>query len=277
MIADPSDSKLFHMFLSRMAGHCGLNEWGSNSEVIHATSTDPAGPWTYNQSVVPHFSHGPKIRRLANGSYLLMHLGCGEGGVLHRNCTNGTSTRAIISTSTSTANLPACHQFNVSYSLADSLYGPWTPGRQLFLSSNGTDPPWFQTRGKTFTNPAPWPLKNGSILCAFRANGAGRFHGESVSVALADTVDAPYVDARTQPAVWPSFSEDPVGRLVTVQMHMQCRPTRASAHTHPSENITCMPSENTPTSTSGKTSEATGICSCTERRHTPLTTPSITM
>eukprot|EP01046_Picozoa_sp_COSAG06_P013101 COSAG06_NODE_784_length_12328_cov_4.921416_18_plen_98_part_00 len=37
VIADPKGG-LWHMYLSRMAGHCGLNAWQQNSELIHATS-----------------------------------------------------------------------------------------------------------------------------------------------------------------------------------------------------------------------------------------------
>merc|ERR1712086_466670 len=69
---------VWHMFVSRMAGHCGLNSWQQNSEIVHATSTDPEGPYTYNQTVLPHFAHGPKVRALKDDTYLMMHLGCGK-------------------------------------------------------------------------------------------------------------------------------------------------------------------------------------------------------
>ena len=70
----------FHLFASRMAFGCGLSEWSENSEIVHATSSDAEGPYTINSTVVPHFAHGPSLRRLVGGGYVLMHLGCGGGG-----------------------------------------------------------------------------------------------------------------------------------------------------------------------------------------------------
>jgi len=78
MIADRGDTGLYHMFVSRMGSHCGLDSWQSNSEIIHATSYDPEGPYVYNSTVLPYFAHGPSVREMPGGNgYFMMHLGCG--------------------------------------------------------------------------------------------------------------------------------------------------------------------------------------------------------
>jgi hypothetical protein len=65
---------LFHMMVSRFKGHCGLDSWQQNSEIVRATSADPEGPYVYNETVLPIFAHGPSVRKTSSG-YLLMHLG----------------------------------------------------------------------------------------------------------------------------------------------------------------------------------------------------------
>ena len=36
----------WHMFAARMAGHCGLTSWRTNSEIAHMTAAAPHGPAT---------------------------------------------------------------------------------------------------------------------------------------------------------------------------------------------------------------------------------------
>lgn len=50
MVADPSDSSVYHMFVAKMEGQCGLESWTTNSVIIHATARDPVGPYEYKVS-----------------------------------------------------------------------------------------------------------------------------------------------------------------------------------------------------------------------------------
>ena len=67
-------------------------------------------------------------------------------------------------------------------------------------------------RGKAFTNPAPFIHPNGTVLCAYRANGnksaTGEDSGEHVSVAVGASINGPFVDSR------PVFRGSVVGRPV---------------------------------------------------------------
>jgi hypothetical protein len=40
-----SNSSNFHMYAAEMLGSCGLTSWQSNSQVVHAVSSSPLGPW----------------------------------------------------------------------------------------------------------------------------------------------------------------------------------------------------------------------------------------
>lgn len=283
------ENDTYHLFASRMVFGCGLTEWSENSEIVHATSSDAEGPYTVNSTVVPHFAHGPSVRRLGSGGgFVLMHLGCGGGGnakncsappgpappgpappvppppspsqhcafssgvdykgggiatikgvssaaeccgacqastkactvavfrgstcflkssAAHpRNCTTCTSCKPTANTSSSNPPPhPKCSgPFNVSIKTSLSINGPWSPSEHVGLIPGTQEPSWFEQRGKTFTNPAPYLLPNGSVIVAYRANCQSkepRCGGEHVSLATADSIRGPFVDSRPRPLI----------------------------------------------------------------------------
>jgi hypothetical protein len=216
IVADPQGG-LFHMWVSRMGGHCGLGQWQSDSEIVHATSTDPVGPYTMVDKVLPYFAHGPSVRVLPHGKgYVMMHLGCGYSFTPWKNCTKHTREERQ---QLKQLNPPMCNQFNVSIMTAPTVNGPWSGaqpgtagGKQVFLSTGPTRAAaesWYVPSGRQFSNPAPHFLANGSILCAYRADA--RSGGEHVSVALAEGgADATeYIDSRGSAAVANHTGEDP--------------------------------------------------------------------
>eukprot|EP00617_Octactis_speculum_P016647 CAMPEP_0185745988 /NCGR_PEP_ID=MMETSP1174-20130828/4379_1 /TAXON_ID=35687 /ORGANISM="Dictyocha speculum, Strain CCMP1381" /LENGTH=306 /DNA_ID=CAMNT_0028420311 /DNA_START=26 /DNA_END=946 /DNA_ORIENTATION=- len=201
---------IFHMFVSRISGHCGLNAWKSNSEIIQASSLDPVGPYIYNQTVVPIFSHGASVRRLpdeADGSgYLMMHLGCGEAFTPYlQGCTNGTTPPSGVGL---TLQSSSCTQFNVTLRTAPGLSGPWSDGQpvELIGGFNDTAQWWVTTQQRGFTNPAPHVDEGGNLLLAYRADASSG--GERVSVGYSQNVAGPYEDNRTTSAV-EDGAEDP--------------------------------------------------------------------
>mmetsp|Transcript_11041 Transcript_11041/g.22001 ORF Transcript_11041/g.22001 Transcript_11041/m.22001 type:complete len:391 (+) Transcript_11041:43-1215(+) len=212
IIQDPDDG-LYHMFVSRLAGHCGLNAWAHNSEVVRATSNDPEGPFEYAETVLPFFAHGPSVRQMPDGSFMLMHLGCGYPNRAARfveGCINGTTPDAYNQKKEIEAEeIAVCSQFNVLVLTAPTLLGPWSPndgsgGTQVSLSR----PSWSASgpRGRHFSNPAPHFMANGTILLAYRADD--RKGTERVSVGRADSLLDSYVDSRAAPAV-DATVEDP--------------------------------------------------------------------
>lgn len=201
------------MFVSRMAGSCGLKTWCVNSEIVHATSNDPEGPYTYNSTVLPYFAHGPSVRRLQDGSYLLMHLGCGQPNMpVIDSCSDGTTPAAAMPhTCGDLEQTSNCNQFNVSVRTAPSLWGPWSEGSQIMLDG-GEDQGWWVANGRGLSNPSPYILANGSVLLAFRADKGSTSSSpkdERVSVAMAPSIYGPFVDSREAPAVDTHTGEDP--------------------------------------------------------------------
>ena len=56
------------MYASDMAYNCTLNDYSHNSQVIHLTSKQPYGPYTYNYGpnnsyiTIPIWAHEPTIQ-----------------------------------------------------------------------------------------------------------------------------------------------------------------------------------------------------------------------
>jgi len=216
IVADPKDANLFHMFVSRMSGHCGLNSWQQNSELIHTTATDPEGPYAYKDTVLPVFAHGASVRALpaaSGGGYMMMHLGCGRSFLpFITGCTNGTTPKHHDHPEQQqhSGSEVTCNQFNVSVMTAPTPDGPWSGakdgGTQVYLSSTAKSS-WYVPSGRQFSNPAPHIMENGTVLCAYRADA--RRGGEHVSVAVASGIAAPYVDNRPTAAIGSHPGEDP--------------------------------------------------------------------
>ena len=51
---------------------CGLNIWGSGSQILHATSASPVGPFVPAEVAVTAEAHNPQLVRAPDGSFLLM-------------------------------------------------------------------------------------------------------------------------------------------------------------------------------------------------------------
>lgn len=77
----------WHAVLSQFVGGCGLNSWVANSELVHATSLTPLGPYEAPSPSAPPirlpFSHNPKLILAPDGTALVFHIGCGDNNT-HR-------------------------------------------------------------------------------------------------------------------------------------------------------------------------------------------------
>ena len=60
-----ADDGQYHLIASEMIGHAGLQPWGCNSHVIHATSPDPlTQPFVKRRVLWGVFSHEPRCTRV---------------------------------------------------------------------------------------------------------------------------------------------------------------------------------------------------------------------
>jgi hypothetical protein len=133
----------YHLLNTEIVNHCGLCNWGQNSRVIHATSKDLLGPYTFQNEALPLWSHNPHIivdHSSGSPVYLLFHIGEANGGVTPAVCNKvarkeGISRRSPLASGVlHTATNPA---------------GPWTPQSPPGLGG--------------CNNPAPYVWPNGTV------------------------------------------------------------------------------------------------------------------
>ena len=84
-----SDKK-WHLFMAEIAcpinspkTRCGLGGWQSNSQVAHAVSDSPAGPYTHINLVLPREHHNPTIKvSPVDGSWNIYSISAGSGPIV---------------------------------------------------------------------------------------------------------------------------------------------------------------------------------------------------
>jgi hypothetical protein len=61
-------------------GHCGINGYETNEQIVHATSRSVLGPWKRHGPVQPFGSSAicPHALRAPDGKWLIFHTGCGN-------------------------------------------------------------------------------------------------------------------------------------------------------------------------------------------------------
>jgi hypothetical protein len=241
------------MFAARMISNCGLKSWTTNSEIVHGVASQIAGPYTRVKNEAPvlgTFSHNPSVQRVGPASYLLSHIGCGNGTKAAVTCTNGTTCNQTgwcqpnaqqqpprTSFLTAAAAAAAAGAQSAAGGGCDSPHwtgfmkstsprGPWTPvstplldGSSCGLQVDGGPHAWHSP---CITNPNLWPYDNGSVLvaystgCANCSTSAGHKH---IGIALAHSgleSDEPLEDLTpTEPGQWLDFSAESVASVLT--------------------------------------------------------------
>lgn len=91
----------WRMWASEMVGHCGINAWSKNSQVVLATSEDPLTKGFVRQSVFsPVFSHEPDAIRGPQGEIVVMLTHAtslptpGPGGPICTTCVDGATAKS---------------------------------------------------------------------------------------------------------------------------------------------------------------------------------------
>ena len=164
----------YHLFVSRMANDCLLEDWITNSRIDHAIShTGPEGPYQFSDVALDTWAHNPAPLTLKDGRYVLFHIGnAATGPNGGKNCTNSSSsTTSIASSSRKMAQTQMQLDFDIDNNIhiSPSLWGPWKPLKTNLGSCN---------------NPAPWiHPNNGTIYVGCRG-----------ALKRADKIDGPYVD-----------------------------------------------------------------------------------
>jgi len=195
------DDGSWHMFVAEMSDNCGLGAWTTNSQVVHAVADGPLGPYVRSEVVVPLFAHNPTVRRV-NGTWLLYHIGLGDGETQPRMDCSGGYTPA--------ADGPSQHG-NPHYTMvrsASSLNGPWSPGGEMKI----IHPDSFAKPSKQWTtNPAPW-VQGSEVWFPYR-NPAGYWtdggSSERMGMAKGSSAMGPFHDLTPEAPIFPFDIEDP--------------------------------------------------------------------
>ncbi len=175
---------LYHIFYSRWRKNLGWS-WVVDSEIAHATSASPYGPWKFKDITLPrrgkeHWdgwcTHNPTIHKF-NGKYYLYYMGNTGDGVMA-----GTPTKERL-------NWTHRNNQRIGVAVADSPNGPWTRFDKPVIDVTNDDsaPDCLMT-----SNPSVTMMKDGKILMIYKAVGKQfKLPGGGPVVHLAATADSP--------------------------------------------------------------------------------------
>lgn len=77
------DDGIYHMWVSIIDNNCDIQYWARNSKVIHATSSNPEGPYTYQEDAFPVMTHEVDVKRGPEGNWIaFLTAGIDEDGRL---------------------------------------------------------------------------------------------------------------------------------------------------------------------------------------------------
>lgn len=168
-------SSRYHLFVTEIAGNCGMCTWSRMSQIAHVTSDAAEGPYRRVETVVPTQAHNAYYAYSEpDGMHLLYHIFDGDSPEScnpYFRCRNGSTPgcRGLRPPSTPWPK-PTCPtgaaQAHVHYST--SLGGPWRSAGALRINTTGMP---HNVSGSS--NPAPFIFPNGTVLMLGRGKDAG--------------------------------------------------------------------------------------------------------
>jgi hypothetical protein len=198
-----SEDGKYHMFASRWSKEVKFElHWLTNSEIVHAISDKPEGPYTFSDVALPprgeqfwdgRMTHNPAIRKCGD-TYLLFYTGTTYKGDMPD------SKHQL--TSESPKKLEAHQHERIGLATSKSPYGPWTRGDKPILDVVPNS--WEQY---LVSNPSPFVFEDGRVMLYYK--GVERLTVDAVSVALADHWSGPYKRISDKPFEIGIGAEDP--------------------------------------------------------------------
>jgi hypothetical protein len=197
------DDGKYHMFASRWPKTTPFSPyWLTNSEVVHAVSDNPAGPYKFSEAALPprgsqywdgQMTHNPAIRKYKD-VYLLYYT-----GTTYKGDRPGPNNQI---TEESPLKLEAHQHERIGLATSKSLYGPWERLDKPILDVRPNS--WEQY---LVSNAAPVVLENGKVLLYYK--GVEKLRTNAMGLAIADRYDGEYKRVSDQPLNMGIGAEDP--------------------------------------------------------------------
>ena len=200
-VARDEQRGLWVMLAAEISGHCGLNEWYLLSRIVRASSKDPEGPYTFEETIVDRLGHQPTLARIPNGAgWLLFHQGAGgncsnpesgkcangstcfDGGPCSLPDSSATAAASQHATATAAADARGSDCMGNFVMRAKQLSGKWSPQEP----AGGSIP----------DNPTAIAMPNGSVILLGRGFGNSNVTGfvSRIVQRRAENWTGPYVD-----------------------------------------------------------------------------------
>tara|TARA_R110002049_G_scaffold68233_3_gene176961 strand:+ start:11753 stop:14137 length:2385 start_codon:yes stop_codon:yes gene_type:complete len=132
----------YHLFYSRWKKEFGFQGWLTHSEIAHATSRSPAGPWKYKETVLSGggnanwdaiTAHNPKIKYF-EGKYYLYYIGTNLGDKAYTD-------KELVETALTGYNHPNWKILRpnqrTGVAMSNSLNGPWSRSDEPLVEPSG--------------------------------------------------------------------------------------------------------------------------------------------
>eukprot|EP00040_Diaphanoeca_grandis_P016462 m.84913 g.84913 ORF g.84913 m.84913 type:complete len:397 (-) comp25820_c0_seq1:112-1302(-) len=166
-ILDPVTKK-YHMYVTEIAGNCGMGCWSRMSQTAHTIGDSVDGPFTRVGLAIPKQTHNTYYAYSPlDKKHLIYSIFSGENPESCNpsyKCTNGSSPYAN-GLRTPSGKWPAatCGPQHGDYiHVSDSIDGPWTNAGAINITADHGS-----------SNPAPWIFANGTVLMLGRSKDAG--------------------------------------------------------------------------------------------------------
>lgn len=182
-----ADDGVYHVFYSRWKKELGFQAWVSHSEIAHATSKSPFGPFELKGVALPARGsqfwdgmcmHNPTVHKFGDKYYLYYMGNSGDGKVVPAG----------------ELNFSHRNRQRIGVAMADSPDGPWTRKDEplIDVSSEDDAPDALMT-----SNPSVTQCPDGSFLMVYKGVGKHRplpFGGPVVHLTAKSTApDGPFV------------------------------------------------------------------------------------
>jgi lysophospholipase L1-like esterase len=197
------DDGKYHMFASRWPNSTPFSPyWLTNSEIVHAVSSTPAGPFEFSDVALPprgaefwdgQMTHNPAIRKFGD-TYLLYYTGTTYKGQ-RPSATNPVG-------ETDALKLEAHQGERIGLATSKSPYGPWKRLDKPILDVVPNS--WEQY---LVSNAAPLILKDGRVMLYYK--GVEKLRVNAIGLAMADCPTCEYKRSSNLPLNMGMGAEDP--------------------------------------------------------------------